>query len=52
MGRPVSMRLEVSRLNPLPARTVVETLFARGATAAERREAPLKDDFLATTALV
>ena len=30
----------------------MDTLPARGAAAAERTDAPLKDDFLATTALV
>ena len=52
MERPLSMRFEVWRLNPDPARTVVEILPTRGVTAAERTAAPLKDDFLAKPALI
>ena len=52
MERPVSIMLEVSRLKPLPARVTVLAAARRGATAAERTAAPLKEDFLATTALV
>jgi hypothetical protein len=52
MPRPVSMRLEVSKLKPEPARvTAVERLAARGAarTPARTTDAPLKEDLLAAT---